>query len=222
MRGNRLFVWGLAAAVSVVAADQPISFTTDVRPVLENNCWKCHGGAVQLSKLDLRSRESSLKGGTKGAAIVPGKPDESRLYRLVAGLEKPTMPLGGTLTADQIAVIRKWIEQGAPWDRAPETKTGAGSTAALEEMTIPPEARSYWAFQKPVQAPLPVVPGNPTNPVDRFLEKARRAKGLPPAPRADRITLLRRAYMDLIGLPPTPAEIGCLLWPTTLRLPGRT
>jgi hypothetical protein len=73
-------------------------------------------------------------------------------------------------------------------------------------MPIPPEARKYWAFQKPVRYPVPAVSEDLRNPVDRFLEKARREKGLTPAPRADRITLLRRAYMDLIGLPPTPAE----------------
>jgi len=203
------FVWAFAAVAFMGAADKPVSFTTDIRPVFENSCWKCHGGAIQLSKLDLRTRSAALKGGARGAAIVPGKPDESRLYRLVAGLEKPSMPLDSKLTADQIAKIKDWIDQGAPWDANSETTPAAASgtspSASLEEMTISPEARKYWAFQKPVRAPLPAVSGF-TNPIDRFLEKVRRDKGLKPAPRADRTTLLRRAYMDLIGLPPTPAE----------------
>jgi hypothetical protein len=75
------------------AADKPVSFATDIRPIFEASCWKCHGGSVQLSKLDLRTRETALKGGQRGAAVVPGKAAESRLYRVVAGLEKPFMPL---------------------------------------------------------------------------------------------------------------------------------
>ena len=80
--------WGLSAAVFVGAADRPVSFTSDIRPVFENTCWKCHGGAIQLSKLDLRTREAALKGGQKGAAIVPGKADESRLVPPGRGTRK--------------------------------------------------------------------------------------------------------------------------------------
>jgi hypothetical protein len=194
-----LLVWGLTA---LEAAD----FSADIRPVFEASCWKCHGGAVQLSKLDLRSRDAALKGGARGPAIVPGKSAESRLYRVVAGLEKPAMPLDGKLTDAQIERIKEWIDQGAQWGS--ETATASANTAslaALEEMAIPPEARRYWAFQKPVKAPLPNA-GASTHPVDRFLAKARADQGLKAAPRADRATLVRRAYLDLIGLPPTPAE----------------
>ena len=209
-RASVLFAWVFAVLHPSRAADKPVSFTADIRPVFENSCWKCHGGAIQLSKLDLRTREAALKGGEKGAAIVPGKAEESRLYRLVAGLEKPAMPLDGKLTAGQISLIKDWIDQGAPWDAhsgcRQASAAGSRRAASLEDMPIPPEARNYWAFQKPVQAPVPVVSADFTNPIDRFLEKTRREKGLKPAPRADRITLLRRAYMDLIGLPPTPAE----------------
>src|SRR5215469_1819995 len=107
---------GVAALAISWAAAQPVSFATDIRPIFESSCWKCHGGGVQLSKLDLRSRDAALMGGTHGAAIVPGKAEESRLYRLVAALEKPPMPLDGKLSADQIATIRRWIDQGALWD----------------------------------------------------------------------------------------------------------
>jgi Protein of unknown function (DUF1553)/Protein of unknown function (DUF1549)/Planctomycete cytochrome C len=191
------------SGLSLLAADPPVSFSSDIRPVLENSCWKCHGAAVQLSKLDLRTRDAALKGGTRGPAILPGNAGESRLYRLVAGIEKPSMPMDGKLTAAQIAAIKAWIDQGAPWDAAPGAKP---TEFTIEEMPISPEARRYWAFQKPVQSPLPAEPANLANPIDRFLEKVRREKGLQAAPRADRITLLRRAYMDLVGLPPTPAE----------------
>src|SRR3954471_6839010 len=99
----------LFAVASLGAAENPVSFTTDIRPVLESSCWKCHGGTIQLSKLDLRTRDGALKGGTPGAAVGPGKAEESRLYRAVAGLEKPAMPMDGKLTADQISAIRDWI-----------------------------------------------------------------------------------------------------------------
>jgi len=113
------------------------------------------------------------------------------------------MPMDGSLTTEQIAAIQRWIDQGAPWDAAPAVST---TQSAIVELAIPPEARQYWAFQKPVRAAAPVVGRPLTNPIDRFLEKSRLEKGLKPAPRADRVTLLRRAYMDLIGLPPTPAQ----------------
>ncbi len=85
----------LASAWILAAADKPVSFTKDIQPVLERSCLKCHGAAIQLSKLDLRSRETALKGGEKGPAIIPGKAEDSKLYRLVAGLEKPSMPMDG-------------------------------------------------------------------------------------------------------------------------------
>ncbi|HLK69241.1 MAG TPA: PSD1 and planctomycete cytochrome C domain-containing protein [Bryobacteraceae bacterium] len=206
-RGVTLLVSLACAAISPnYAQSPPLSFASDIRPILENRCWKCHGGAVQLSHLDLRTREGALRGGTKGAALVPGKPEESRVYRLTAGLEKPAMPMDGALTAEQIATIKRWIEQGAPWDAAPlDTKTATQSV--IEEMPIPPEVRNSWAFRRPVRPAEPVVAGDWTNPIDRFLEEVRHDKGLKAAPRADRLTLLRRAYLDLIGLPPSPAEV---------------
>ena len=203
----RMAAVSLASALVLAAADKPVSFTKDIEPVLQGSCWKCHGSAIQLSKLDLRTREAALKGGEKGPAIVPGKAEESKLYRLVAGLEKPAMPMDGKLTAEQISTIKEWINQGAAWEASSAGKQDSTSQlAALEDMPIPPEARKYWAFQKPVRYPVPAVSADLGNPVDRFLEKTRQEKGLKAAPRADRITLLRRAYMDLIGLPPTPAE----------------
>src|SRR6202035_3452729 len=106
----------LASALVLAAADKPVSFTKDIEPVLQGSCWKCHGSAIQLSKLDLRTREAALKGGEKGPAIVPGKAEESKLYRLFSVREKPAMPMDGKLTADQISIIKEWINQGAPWE----------------------------------------------------------------------------------------------------------
>jgi len=198
-----LVVCGLSL---LYAADKPVSFSSDIRPIFETSCWKCHGGAVQLSKLDLRTRDAALKGGQRGSAIAPGKAVESRLYRVVAGLEKPAMPLDGKLSTEQISIIRDWIDQGAAWDPAPPPPSP--ESVVIEDMPISPEARSYWAFQKPVRAALPAATANP---IDAFLAKTRAEKLVTAAGRADRNTLLRRAYMDLIGLPPTPAESAAFL-----------
>src|ERR1051326_1471284 len=98
------------------AAAKTVSFSKDIQPILQDSCWKCHGAAIQLSKLDLRTREAALKGGEHGPAVVPGKAEESRLFRLVSGLEKPAMPMDGKLTPEQIAAIKNWIDEGAQWD----------------------------------------------------------------------------------------------------------
>jgi Protein of unknown function (DUF1553)/Protein of unknown function (DUF1549)/Planctomycete cytochrome C len=213
-----LVAW-LASVVGVAAvsrAQEAVSFANDIRPLLQANCETCHGD-LKVSGLDLRTREGALKGGEHGVAIVPGSADQSRLYRRVAGLEQPSMPMDGTLTAQQIASIKAWIDQGAHWDlaAAAEAPTAesprATAPAAVEQAEIPAAARDYWAFKLPVQAPVPTVSARFANPIDRFLEKARQDKGLEPAPRASRLTLLRRAYLDLIGLPPSPAETAAFL-----------
>ena len=94
-----------------------MSFSKDIQPILEQNCLNCHGQSMQSSRLDLSTREGALRGGTRWPAIVPGRADDSYLYRLAAGLDKPAMPLGGNkLTDAQIAAIKNWIDQGAHWD----------------------------------------------------------------------------------------------------------
>jgi mono/diheme cytochrome c family protein len=203
----------LLRAQSVRApVDPPISFEKDIQPILEKSCLSCHGETMQ-GRLDLRSRDSALKGGARGADIVPGDGEGSRLYRRVAGAERPAMPAqADPLTAEQVAAIKRWIDQGARWGTtalaATPGRPSAAALASLENRTITPEERSYWAFKLPVQAPLPEVDAATlTNPIDRFLEQARQERGLKAAPRADRHTLVRRAYLDLTGLPPTPAQV---------------
>jgi hypothetical protein len=202
--------------VTRLNAQAPVSFSKDIQPILEQNCWDCHGPSMQSSRLNLSTLDGALHGGARGSAIVPGKAEDSRLYRMVAGLDKPAMPLGGAkLTDGQLAAIKNWIDQGAHWDTgAVGVKTQPDSTAAfaaMQNVQLPPGARDYWAFKLPVQAQVPVVAGPFSNPIDRFLEKAREEKGLKVAPKADRLTLLRRAYMDLIGLPPSPQEIEAFM-----------
>ena len=197
-------VLGLAATAG--AQNEPITFTDHIRPIMERACWNCHGEAAQLSDLDLSSREGALEGGTKGPAIVPGRAEDSRLFRMVAGLDQPFMPMSGDPLSDaELAAVRTWIDEGAHWDTEAVTST-ADALAALENDELPPGARDYWAFRHPRQAAVPAAPEF-DHPVDRFLAATRQDAGLTAAPRADRLTLLRRAYIDLIGLPPTPAQV---------------
>ena len=183
-----------------------VTFTDHIRPIFERSCWNCHGEAIQQSDLDLRTRETAIEGGTRGSSLVPGRADESRLYRVLAGLDDPRMPMGGdTLSDTEIAAVRTWIDDGAHWDAGGAT-SAEDALAALETTELPPGARDYWAFQLPVQVPVPVS-SIFEHPVDRFLDAARRAGGVTAAPRADGLTRLRRASLDLTGLPPTPEQI---------------
>jgi hypothetical protein len=194
--------------------ETPVSFAKDIQPIMERSCWTCHGASMQLSKLDLRTREAALRGGAHGPAIVPGNAEQSKLYRFVAHLDAIKMPMQGEkLKPEEIAAVKTWIDQGAQWDVSATAASAAGpatsALAALENMTITPEQRNYWAFKLPVQAPPPVVANKDlVHPIDRFLEKERAARNLKAAPRADKFTLVRRAYLDLLGLPPTPAQVA--------------
>ena len=109
------FVFCLTAS-ALGAAGTPVSFSKDIKPILEARCLKCHGGATQLAKLDLRSRSAALKGGEKGPSIVPGKPELSPLYKRAAETEKPAMPMDGKLSAAEADFLKRWIEQDAKWD----------------------------------------------------------------------------------------------------------
>ena len=201
---------GAFLAVTIVTAtpaeaQNPGAFTSDIRPIMERSCWDCHGEELQRNGLDLRTRADALRGGSAGPAIVPGRADESLLYRMIAGLEEPLMPRDGpSLSAAEIAAVRAWIDGGAHWDSGP-TVAVAADRDAVE--ALPPGAREAWAFRLPVQGAVPTA--SPfEHPIDRFLEQTRQVQGLTAAPRADRRTLLRRAHLDLIGLPPTPEEMA--------------
>jgi hypothetical protein len=165
---------------------------------------------VQLGKLDLSTRDRALQGGARGSDLVPGNAEGSRVYRRIAGLERPAMPAQGEpLTAAEIATIKRWIDEGAVWSAARTTSAGpsAAALAAIENRTITADERNYWAFKLPVKSAVPQPADRAiVNPIDRFLDRARRDRSLTAAPPADRYTLVRRAYLDLLGLPPTPAE----------------
>src|SRR3954467_8553086 len=114
-------VGSVAALLSAqaVPVSQPgsVSFPNDIDPILERSCRSCHGETAPMGKLDLSTRESLLRGGTRGADLVPGNAAESRLFRRVAGLEQPAMPVkGAPLTPKEIGALKQWIDEGAPWD----------------------------------------------------------------------------------------------------------
>ena len=196
--------------------ESAVSFAKDIQPIMERSCWNCHGESMQLSKLDLRTREGALRGGAHGPAATPGNAEQSRLYRAVAHLDAIKMPMqGDKLKPEEVAAFKAWIDQGMPWD-ASATPTAAkpatSAIAALENVEFTPEQRNYWAFQLPVQKTPPIVSkAEFSHPIDRFLEAARAEKNLVAAPRADKRTLIRRAYIDLIGLPPSPADVDAFV-----------
>ncbi|MSR56209.1 MAG: DUF1549 domain-containing protein [Planctomycetaceae bacterium] len=183
------------------AAEQVRFFETSVRPVLVEHCVACHGPKKQWARLRLDSREALLRGGDTGAAVVPGKPDESLLIRAVQHTDDDLkMPKEGKLSDRQIADLVRWVETGVAF---PETPT-AGR---------PSRDPNHWAFQPPIDPPVPAVTNSdwPQSPVDRFILAKLEAAGLPPTEKADKRTLIRRVTFDLTGLPPTPAEIDAFL-----------
>jgi hypothetical protein len=181
-------------------------FKQHVRGLLTARCLKCHGGEKTRSGLDLTTREGLLKGGDHGAVIVAGKGKDSRLFKLVARLAKPHMPpTGPALTRQQLSRLAVWIDLGAPYDKPLLVKAGR----ARKPMVVSDEDRKFWSF-RPLKRPAPPTPKNNAwgrTPADSFILARLEDKGLTPTAPADRRTLIRRAYFDLIGLPPTPEEV---------------
>lgn len=198
-----LFLVGLVA--SPVAADAGADFFENkIRPVLVEHCYKCHSQAAKKERggLTLDTRAGLRKGGETGPAIVPGKPEQSLLIKAVRHVDEDLqMPPKKKLPAAVIADLEKWVAMGAPDPRGDQ----ASQTLALDLAA----AKKHWALQ-PLRVPsLPPVkkPGWAQAPIDRFIQAQLEEHGLSPSPPADRRTLLRRAYIDLIGLPPTYAEV---------------
>jgi hypothetical protein len=186
-------------------------FEKNIRPLLVEHCYACHStGARRLrGGLHLDSEQGWLRGGDIGPAIKPGDPDDSLLIAAVRqDDELLKMPPEGKLAANEIALLTQWVKIGAPGPGP------AASSAAAPRRSIDVAAgRSFWSFQPPVDPPVPAVANTrwPQGGLDRFILAALEAKGLAPAPPADRRTLIRRATFDLTGLPPTPAEVDAFL-----------
>ncbi|TAM81978.1 MAG: DUF1553 domain-containing protein [Acidobacteria bacterium] len=172
-------------------------FATKIRPILAARCYQCHGQDVHQNGLRLDSLPSILKGSENGKVVIPGNSANSRIIRRLAGLERPQMPYGGPPLPDaQVKLIRQWIDMGAP---------GPDSTAAVAQAGKPLQ---HWAYVRPVRPDLPKVKGAAwcRNPIDYFVLARLEKDGTHPSPEADKVTLLRRVYLDLIGLPPTIKE----------------
>jgi hypothetical protein len=199
-------------AGDAVTPQQAMFFESKIRPLLIRSCFGCHGDRQQRSGLRLDSRADLLKGGAHGAALVPGEPDQSLLLRAVAYDGKVKMPPTGKLRPEEIAALMEWVRMGAPWPATQPTAAGA-RPAQAPEYVISPAQRGFWSF-RPVKKPGPPPVKNAAwclSPIDRFILSKLEAKGLKPAPPADRRTLIRRVSFDLIGLPPTPEEVQAFL-----------
>jgi hypothetical protein len=185
--------WVLAAATT--AAPAPIDYLREVKPILAEHCYRCHGASQQKSGLRMDTAASALKGGETGRGFKPGKSVESLLVQAVKGSHEsiPRMPYKKPLlTSAQIALLGQWIDEGgkAPADEAPEKNV-------------------HWAFVSPVRPQPPAVKQKAAvrNPIDQFIVARLEQERLKPAPEADRVTLIRRLCLDLTGLPPTIQEV---------------
>ena len=185
-------------------------FKKEVRQILVGRCVKCHGGEKTEGKFDLTTREGLLKGGETGAVLEVGKSKTSLLVKLIKQEEEPHMPADGAKLSElHIAAISKWIDLGAPYDKP--LKEELKDPKAWTHREVPPEAREFWAFQ-PLKVVAPPAVNADTSkwvrtPIDNFVVAKLSENGLSPNPIVDRRALIRRAYFDLIGLPPEPAEI---------------
>ena len=176
----------LLLSTTALAADP-----TPAMSLLQQRCAQCHGKNNHMSGLDVSTREALIKGGSRGPALVPGKSADSLLYKAVAHQGDLAMPPGPALTGAQQDTLKAWIDDGATWP--------TGSAAA---------ETTWWAYRKPVR---PAVPETSINPVDAFINQKLATAHLEPAPKADRLTLLRRAAYDLTGLPPIQSQIDTFL-----------
>jgi len=202
-----LLSWvGLWSAAAAFAADltpaQSDFFENKIRPILADNCYKCHSTYAEKIKggLLLDSREALLKGGDTGKAVVPGNPDASLLIKAVRYNDPDLqMPKNKKLADDQIADLVAWVKMGVPDPRS----------ATADQRKWNDNKTNHWAWQPVQRVSIPDV-SNPDwcqTPVDNFILATLDENGLKPSPPADRRTLIRRASFDLIGLPPTPEEV---------------
>jgi hypothetical protein len=198
---------GSANSAEPSAADSEF-FEKDVRPILVEKCLRCHGDAAPKAKLNLTTRDGVLKGGRTGPAVALDKAGESLLLRAVRYDDEPRMPPDGKLSDRQVEVLSRWVKRGVPWPKA-----GVLQAAADGAFTITEKQRHFWAFQPVKTVALPEVRDRARvrSNIDLYILSALESKGLGFAKPADKRTLLRRVTFDLIGLPPSPAEIDAFL-----------
>ena len=181
-------------------------FETDVRPLLVEHCFECHAAEKQKGGLRLDARELILSGGDSGPAIAAGKPDESLLIEAVR-YESFEMPPKGQLPEEDVATLVRWVKAGAPW---PDGETIA---SARTEPDITDEDRNHWAYRPLTDPDVPEVEdgGWSRTPIDHFVYHRLSEAGLEPTEEADRVTVVRRLYQQLVGLPPAPEDVDAFL-----------
>lgn len=177
--------------------DRQVDFHKDILAILANSCAKCHAGGQKKGGLSIDTRESLLTGGESGPVVVAGKSAESRLVALVAGLEPDAvMPAQGPrLSAQQIGLLRAWIDQGLPWEEGFSFKKTASAPLEPRRVSLPPDSAGSAG----------------SNPIDRLLEPYFRSAGFEPGAVVDDRAFLRRASLDLVGLMPSPDEVDQLV-----------
>ncbi|MEO8126528.1 MAG: PSD1 and planctomycete cytochrome C domain-containing protein [Bryobacteraceae bacterium] len=191
----------LVAPGTAFCQNNPL-FERDIKPLFTANCWKCHGMEDRKAGLDLRTPPLIMQGGTSGPVIVKGSAGASLLYQKVAG---GAMPPGKLLklSKEQTDLIRDWINSGATASRS------YGSLTKAEAPEITAKDREFWAFQKPLHPSPPAVSSSRVHgPIDQFVLAKLEEKKIGYAPRAERRTLIRRASLDLLGLPPSPKDVA--------------
>jgi hypothetical protein len=199
MRPSLLLIVAATLAPARLRADAPVDYLRDIKPVLAAKCFSCHGALQQKADLRLDTVKAMLQGGESGASVVPGQAARSVLLDRVLGRHNlrrmPPKSDGEPLSDGQVALLTRWIEAGAhgPANEQPEA-----------------DPRAHWAFRAPVRSAVPVLRAG-GNPVDAFLAAERTQRALSVCGPADKRTLLRRVYLDLIGLPPTRAEQAAFL-----------
>lgn len=192
-------------------------FETEIRPLLAAKCYDCHGEKKQKGGLRVDGLERLLKGGSSGPALIAGDPDKSLLIDAVRRTDPDLeMPPKKALPASDVAKLEKWIAMGAPWP-------SAGSPRKTEQFSD--EDREWWAIQPVKEPDIPAGANDwARNPIDRFVARKLKAAGLKPAAEADRSELVRRAYFDLHGLPPTSEQVAAFVkddrtdaWPRLIK-----
>ena len=187
--------------------EQNEHFEADARPLLAAKCGACHTGAKAMAGLDLSTLESIIKGSANGPVIQEGAADKSILIRRVANQTMPPKGGGAPLNEQELNTLRKWVDS----TRFPTREAYVERTAftKMEAPDLPEKAREWWSFQTPVKKATPVVKARARvrTPIDSFVLARLETKGLSLSPDATNLTLIRRAYTDLTGLPPTPKQV---------------
>ena len=196
----KLLRFHLAFALSTVSSlAAPVDYIRDIRPILAEHCYRCHGGSQHKGELRLDTAALALKGGENGPAFKPGKSADSLMVHLIKGTHDDIarMPYKKPPLSDaQIALIAKWVDEGA---KAPADEK--------------PEANIHWAFVKPARSESPNVKQKTwaRNSIDHFVLARLEKENIKPSPEADGVTLIRRLYLDLVGLPPSPSEVDAFV-----------